>query len=169
MGRALLLNASFEPLCVVPMRRAVVLVLKDKAEIIARNGGELHSERAVLPIPAVIRLVHFVRVPFRNRVPLSRRAVFARDRHRCQYCNRGAENIDHVVPRSRGGEHTWDNVVASCRACNARKEDRLLSESGMVLRRPPVAPHATTSLIASAGPIDPDWARYLGAISAVPA
>ena len=74
MGRALLLNASFEPLCVVPMRRAVVLVLKDKAEIIARNGGELHSERAALPIPSVIRLVHFVRVPFRNRVPLSRRA-----------------------------------------------------------------------------------------------
>ena len=103
MGRALLLNASFEPLCVVPMRRAVVLVLKDKAEIIARNGGELHSERAALPIPSVIRLVHFVRVPFRNRVPLSRRAVFARDRHRCQYCSHSAENIDHVVPRSRGG------------------------------------------------------------------
>ena len=119
MGRALLLNASFEPLCVVPMRRAVVLVLKDKAEIIARNGGELHSERAALPIPSVIRLVHFVRVPFRNRVPLSRRAVFARDRHRCQYCNHSAENIDHVVPRSRGGEHTWDSVVASCRICLA--------------------------------------------------
>ena len=67
-----------------------------------------------------------MRVPYRNRVPLSRRAVFARDGHRCQYCNRAAENIDHVVPRSRGGPHTWDNVVASCRACNARKEDRLL-------------------------------------------
>ena len=137
MGRALLLNASFEPLCVVPMRRAVVLVLKDKAEIVARNGGELHSERATLPIPAVIRLVHFVRVPFRNRVPLSRRAVFARDRHRCQYCNHNAENIDHVVPRSRGGSHAWDNVVASCRSCNSRKEDRLLSEAGLRLPHPP--------------------------------
>jgi 5-methylcytosine-specific restriction endonuclease McrA len=83
LGRALLLNASFEPLCVVPMRRAVVLVLKDKAEIISRNGGELHSERTVVPIPSVIRLVHFVRVPFRSRVPLSRRVVFARDRYRC--------------------------------------------------------------------------------------
>ena len=79
MGRALLLNASFEPLCVVPMRRAVVLVLKEKAEIIVRNGAVLHSERAQLPIPSVIRLHHFVRVPYRNRVPLSRRAVFARD------------------------------------------------------------------------------------------
>ncbi len=83
MGRALLLNASFEPLCVVSVRRAVVLVLKDKAEIVSRRSGELHSERACLPIPSVIRLVHYVRVPFRSRVPLSRRAVFARDGHRC--------------------------------------------------------------------------------------
>jgi 5-methylcytosine-specific restriction endonuclease McrA len=161
LGRALLLNASFEPLCVVPMRRAVVLVLKDKAEIIARNGGELHSERAALPIPSVIRLVHFVRVPFRNRVPLSRRAVFARDRHRCQYCSHSAENIDHVVPRSRGGEHTWDNVVASCRACNARKEDRLPQECGLSLRRHPRAPHASLWLTATVGSIDPLWEPYL--------
>ena len=90
----------------------------------------------------MIRLVHFVRVPYRNRVPLSRRAVFARDGHRCQYCNRAAENIDHVVPRSRGGPHTWENVVASCRPCNARKEDRLLAETDLRLRRPPRAPHA---------------------------
>ena len=120
MGRALLLNASFEPLCVVPMRRAVVLVLKEKAEIVVRNGAVQHSERAQLPVPSVIRLHHFVRVPYRNRVPLSRRAVFARDGHRCQYCNRAAENIDHVVPRSRGGPHAWDNVVASCWSCVAR-------------------------------------------------
>ena len=106
LGRALMLNASFEPLCVVSARRAVVLVLKEKAEIVARNGAELHSERMTVPVPTVIRLVHFVRVPFRTRVPLSRRAVFARDGHRCQYCSRPAENIDHVVPRSRGGEHT---------------------------------------------------------------
>jgi 5-methylcytosine-specific restriction endonuclease McrA len=161
LGRALLLNASFEPLCVVPMRRAVVLVLKEKAEIVSRNGGELRSERAVVPIPSVIRLIHFVRVPFRSRVPLSRRAVFARDRHRCQYCNRGAENIDHVVPRSRGGEHTWENVVASCRACNARKEDRLLSECGLHLRRHPVAPHTNLWVVATAGAIDPAWTPYL--------
>ena len=77
MGRTLLLNASFEPLCVVSIRRAVVLVLKEKAEVVERNGAELHSERAVVPVPSVIRLVHFVRVPHRNRVPLSRRAVFA--------------------------------------------------------------------------------------------
>src|SRR2546430_13065128 len=130
LGRALLLNASFEPLCVVPARRAVVLVLKEKAEIVHRNGAEFRSERRTVPVPAVIRLVHFVRVPFRATAPLSRRAVFARDGHRCQYCAGTAENLDHVLPRSRGGPHTWENVVASCRACNARKEDRLPGTAG---------------------------------------
>ena len=169
MARALLLNASFEPLCVVPARRAVVLVLKEKAEILHRNGAEFRSERRSVPVPSVIRLVHFVRVPFRAAAPLSRRAVFARDGHHCQYCGCAAENLDHVVPRSRGGPHAWENVVASCRACNARKEDRLPGECAMVLRRTPVVPHATTSLIASAGPIDPDWHAYLGRAEAVPA
>ncbi len=169
MARALLLNASFEPLCVVSSRRAVVLVLKEKAEIVHRNGAEFRSERRTVPVPTVIRLVHFVRVPFRASAPLSRRAVFARDRHRCQYCGRAAENLDHVVPRSRRGSHTWDNVVASCRTCNARKGDRLLSECGMSLRRAPVAPHATQSLIVSAGPVDPAWHQYLSNLEAVSA
>jgi len=169
VARALLLNASFEPLCVVSSRRAVVLVLKDKAEIVHRNGAEFRSERRSVPVPSVIRLVHFVRVPYRATAPLSRRAVFARDNHRCQYCSASAENLDHVVPRSRGGPHTWENVVASCRACNARKEDRLPLECGMKLRRSPTAPHATTSLIASAGPIADDWQPYLSRIERVPA
>ena len=169
MARALLLNASFEPLCVVPARRAVVLVLKEKAEILHRNGAEFRSERRAVPVPTVIRLVHYVRVPYRAAAPLSRRAVFARDGHRCQYCAKPAENLDHVMPRSRGGPHTWENVVASCRACNARKEDRLPVECGMLLRRVPVAPHATTSLIVSAGPLDPAWHEYLGRPEAVPA
>jgi 5-methylcytosine-specific restriction endonuclease McrA len=166
LGRALLLNASFEPLCVVPVRRAVVLVLKEKAEIVARNGAELHSERRVIAVPAVIRLTHFVRVPYRSRVPLSRRAVFARDGHRCQYCHRAAENLDHVVPRSRGGEHAWENVVASCRSCNARKEDRSLDESGLKLRRRPVAPHASLWVVATAGALDPAWTPYLPGLDA---
>lgn len=165
MGRALLLNASHEPLCVVPMRRAVVLVLKEKAEIVARNGAELHSERVTLPVPSVIRLNHYVRVPYRNRVPLSRRAVFARDGHKCQYCNRAAENIDHVMPRSRGGLHSWDNVVASCRSCNSRKEDRLPNEAGLTLRHPPREPHADLWVVATAGTIDPAWEPFLPASS----
>ena len=161
MARALLLNASFEPLCVVSSRRAVVLVLKEKAEIVHRNGAEFRSERQNVPVPTVIRLVHFVRVPFRATAPLSRRAVFARDGHRCQYCGTAAENLDHVLPRSRGGPHTWENVVASCRSCNARKEDRLPSEAGFHLRRIPREPHANLWVVATAGTIDPAWEPFL--------
>jgi len=157
-----MLNASFEPLCVVSARRAVVLVLKEKADILHRNGAEFRAERLTVPVPSVIRLRHYVRVPYRSVVPLSRRAVFARDGHRCQYCGRPAENLDHVMPRSRGGEHSWENVVASCRACNARKEDRLLHESDLVLRRAPVMPHATVWLVAAVGSVDPQWEAYLG-------
>lgn len=160
MNRTLLLNATFEPLCLVSFRRAIVLVLKDKAEVVARNGAEFHAERIAIPCPSVIRLVHFVRVPYRSRVPLSRRAVFARDGHRCQYCDRPAENLDHVIPRSRGGEHTWENVVAACRPCNSRKENRLLHETDLRLRRAPVAPQSAWA-VTSGGPVDPAWEPFL--------
>lgn len=160
MDRTLLLNATFDPLCIVSWRRAVVLVLKDKAEVIARNGAEFHAERMSVPCPSVIRLVHYVRVPYRSRAPLSRRSVFARDGHRCQYCDRPAENLDHVIPRSRGGEHSWENVVAACRPCNARKENRFLADTDLHLRRRPVAPHASW-VMTHGGPIDPAWTPWL--------
>ena len=160
MSRTLLLNATFEPLCIVSFRRAVVLVLKEKAEIVARDHAEFHAERVSVPCPSVIRLVHFVRVPYRSRAPLSRRGVFARDDHRCQYCNRPAENLDHVIPRSRGGEHSWENVVAACRPCNARKENRYLHETDLRLHRRPVAP-APGWVVTSGAPIDPAWEPYL--------
>ncbi|MHB8669305.1 MAG: HNH endonuclease [Acidimicrobiales bacterium] len=161
MGRALVLNATFEPLCVVSVRRAVVLVMKEKAEVLHQTGELLHAERLAFPIPSVIRLAHFVKVPFRARAALNRRAVFARDGHRCQYCGATAENIDHVVPRSRGGEHIWENVVAACRPCNTRKEDRLLHETGLSLRHRPSAPKELTWVIVAVGSVHPHWEPYL--------
>lgn len=161
VSRALVLNASYEPLCVVPVRRAVVLVLSEKADILHDTGAEMRSERLAVPIPSVIRLRYFVRVPFRRRASLNRRAVFARDGSRCQYCNAAAESIDHVLPRSRGGQHVWENVVAACRPCNARKRDRLLGESGMVLRRRPTAPRELTWIIVAVGTVPSHWEPYL--------
>jgi len=169
VARVLLLNAGFEPLSVVPARRAVVLVLGGKAEVLHAGRGVLRSERRSVPVPSVIRLVRFVRVPYRAVAPLSRRNVFARDGGRCQYCGRPAENLDHVVPRSRGGPHSWENIVASCRACNARKEDRLPHECAMHPRRTPTAPHAHAALAAAAGELAPTWLPYLGAAVAIPA
>ena len=162
MAKALVLNATYEPLCVVPVRRAVVLVLKEKAEVVHATEELLHSERAAFAAPSVIRLTYFVKVPFRTRAALSRRAVFARDGHRCQYCGSAAENIDHVIPRSKGGPHTWENVVAACRPCNARKEDRYLADTGMKLRRPPSAPRQRVWILVATGAVRPDWEPYLG-------
>ncbi|MBO0730843.1 MAG: HNH endonuclease [Acidimicrobiaceae bacterium] len=163
MTQALVLNVTYEPLCVVSTRRALLLSLDGKAEVVHHTDHIWHSARAAMPEPSVVRLVYFVKVPFQARVALNRRAVFARDGHRCQYCGASAENIDHVVPRSKGGMHSWDNVVAACRPCNSRKRDRLLEDSGMHLRRKPVAPRTRTWILAVTGAMRPDWEPYLPA------
>jgi 5-methylcytosine-specific restriction endonuclease McrA len=161
MSRALVLNATFEPLCVVSDRRAVVLVLGETAEMLHASEALMHSAHLVIAVPSVVRLRRFVRVPYRLNTPLNRRSVFARDNHRCQYCNGAAESIDHVVPRSRGGGHTWDNVVAACRPCNVRKRDRLLEETSMRLHRPPREPRGTSWLAYAVGPVPDTWTPYL--------
>ena len=136
-----------------------MLVLKEKAEVVASNGMIFHSERLAIEAPSVVRLRYFVRVPYRAQAPLTRRAVFARDDWICQYCGAPAENLDHVVPRSRGGEHSWENVVASCRRCNSKKENRLAEEAGLRLARRPFAPPDGFRL--SLGRLEPEWEPYL--------
>src|SRR5256714_3659385 len=140
MVRALVLNVTEQPLAVVPGTRAVVLVLKDKADVLVSNGVVFRSERLNIPAPSVVRLRYFVRIPFRAHAALTRRAVFARDHWVCQYCGRAAENVDHVIPKSAGGGHIWENVVAACRRCNQRKENRLPHEVGLRLAPTPFAP-----------------------------
>ncbi len=159
--RALVLNASYEPLCAVSSRRAVVLLLTQKAELVSDTGMVVHSERLAVPVPSVVRLRSFVSIPFRRRVAVSRRAVMARDGHLCQYCGIKADSIDHVVPRSRGGTHTWDNVVAACRPCNIRKRDRLLHETTMSLRARPRAPLGASWSIIASGSVPGEWEPYL--------
>jgi 5-methylcytosine-specific restriction endonuclease McrA len=161
MTNALVLNATYEPLCVVSARRAVVLVLGEKAELVHDSGARLHSAHLTVAVPSVVRLTTYVRVPVRRRAPLNRRAVFARDGGRCQYCSAPAESIDHVVPRSRGGQHVWENVVAACRACNTRKRDRMLSETPMALRHDPSAPRQLTWISVAAGTVPSAWEAYL--------
>ena len=162
MGRALILNASFEPLSVVPSRRAVVLVARGRAIVVEHYSEVWHSATRVFPVPSVVRLNTYIRVPFERTIPVSRRAVFGRDSHRCQYCGGPAENIDHVLPRSRGGLHTWDNVVACCRRCNVHKGDRLPGEVGLNLIRRPAPPNRYGWIYASAGYVlEPSWQPYL--------
>lgn len=161
MSRALVLNATYEPLGVVASRRAVVLVLDDKAELLHDTGEVLRSERLALAVPSVVRLRQFVKVPYTRRAPLNRRGVFARDGHRCQYCGGPAESLDHVIPKCRGGPHTWDNVVAACRPCNVRKRDRLLHETSMVLRRSPAPPRDLSWVTVAVGTVPANWQPYL--------
>ncbi len=150
MVRCLALNASFEPLTMVPVRRALRLVIEGKAEIVEAEGRDVvRSERLVLPKPAIIRLVKFVHVPRRFRRQVTNTFLFARDGYRCQYCERsqlelrGRECLtrDHLVPLSRGGTNDWTNVVTACSSCNTRKGNRLPAECGMLPHTHPREPH----------------------------
>jgi 5-methylcytosine-specific restriction endonuclease McrA len=162
--RVLLLNVTYEPLTTVGLRRAVCLVLGGKAEVVHDDieGAVLHAASVALAMPSVIRLSRYVRVPYRNRVPLTRAALMRRDNYRCAYCGRRAETIDHVIPRSRGGQHAWENCVASCTMCNHRKADRMLEELGWTLAVPPAVPRgAHWRLVGAHHDGDPQWAAYL--------
>ncbi len=163
--RVLLLNATFEPLTALPLRRAVLLMVCGKAEVVHGDpsGLVMHSATSSVVVPSVIRLRNYVYVPYRARVPLTRAALMHRDRYRCAYCGARAETIDHVVPRSRGGQHSWENCVASCARCNHRKADRMLAELGWRLRTDPAAPRGQHwRLLATMSDADPLWLPYLG-------
>ena len=162
MGRGiLLLNATFEPLAVVSLRRAVVLILDERAVIVEAGTGELRSASAAIPTPSVIRLTTYVKVPYRAKVPLTRGALLTRDARTCQYCKRPGDTVDHVLPRARGGKHVWENVVIACYKCNNKKSDKLLSELGWKLDRKPVAPVGTRWAYVALARMDPVWQPYL--------
>jgi 5-methylcytosine-specific restriction endonuclease McrA len=165
MRSALVLNATYEPLSVVSARRAVCLVLAEKAEVVHDDGTEVHSVHTAVPTPLVIRLRYMVKVPYHRRTTLSRRAVFARDDHRCQYCGGHADSIDHVLPRSRGGRHDWENVAAACRPCNLRKRDRTPDEANMRLARPPRVPRELAWVVVAVGRVPDVWKPYLAKAS----
>lgn len=165
MQRVLVLNATYEPLSIISVQRAVVLLLKEKAELVEAAAERLHASRTSVPVPLVIRLVYFVRVPHPVVLAPTRRSVVVRDNFTCQYCGdtpgRGVLTLDHIVPRSKGGQTSWENVVAACRACNMRKGDRTPEEAGMALRKKPGRPHYVAFLLLSeAGPKDV-WKKYV--------
>jgi 5-methylcytosine-specific restriction endonuclease McrA len=160
--RTLVLNAGYEPLAVVSFKRALVLVMGGKATVVASD-----SEHPVLGSsgswdrPSVILLTRYVRIPVSRRVPVSRRGVLRRDSHRCAYCGRSATTVDHVLPRSRGGADSWENLVACCLGCNNVKGDRTPAEMGWRLRVTPRMPHGTGWIVRGVERPQPDWSEYL--------
>src|SRR5579884_1649076 len=137
----LVLNQNYEPINVCNARRAFVLLHRGKAEVLEHGAGQLRSPSHSYPLPSVIRLMYLVKRP-RPQMRLTRREVFVRDRYTCQYCGRQARELtlDHVFPRHRGGRHTWENLVAACKACNHRKAGRTPAEARMSLAKQPYRP-----------------------------
>ncbi len=166
-SRVLVLNQNYQPLNICDVRRAMSLLGKGKAEAVLSGEEYIHTVSNIFERPEVIRLVYMVRKPLHRR-KLSRREVFLRDDHVCQYCGQRGANmtLDHVVPRSKGGRHTWDNVVTACKACNHRKAGHTPRESGMKLRATPREPRPNPYAGFSRDRVDPSWLPFMPWLSA---
>ena len=163
MGQVLVLNASYEPLNITTWRRAMVMMIKGKAESLEQDTSR--EIRRGTHLPTVIRLRQYVHVPFRQ-LPLTRRNLFQRDHQTCQYCGSRDQplSIDHVVPRSRGGSDTWENVTTACLSCNVRKGNRTPKEASMPLHRAPHRPLSSFSFEASRhihSGRHSEWSKYV--------
>jgi len=159
--QTLVLNASYEPINIVADTRAVVLLLQGKAESVLDTNRICGSAHDAIMFPSVIRLVYMADVPRLRQLPLSRRNLFDRDNYTCQYCGDKPVKleVEHVIPRAKGGKNTWQNVTTACRQCNAYKRDRTPQEAGMVLMSKPYAP-SRVAIIAARG--HDEWSAYLG-------
>lgn len=160
----LVLNQSYEPLHVCRVRRAIVLIYENKAEMLENGHGHLHTANLDIPVPSVIRLALMVRRPPRKERKLTRFEIFKRDRYKCQYCGRESKQLtlDHVMPRFRGGEHTWENVVSACVNCNRIKAGRTPREARMKLLNEPAPPkHNGLFYIPVHQQVRIEWRKYL--------
>ncbi len=158
----LVLNQNYEPLNICQARRAVVLLLQSKVEILENGRGLLRAAHHIIPLPSVIRLVYMIHRP-RPQQKLTRMEIFSRDKFACQYCSRETKEltIDHVIPRHQGGQHRWDNVVSACIPCNHRKAGHTPAEARMSLLRPPRAPKGGFHVPYSHQPSPEEWQKYL--------
>ncbi|HEX3467136.1 MAG TPA: HNH endonuclease [Candidatus Elarobacter sp.] len=160
----LLLNSTYEPLGVVRLERAVRLLFQRKAEVVADDGRLVRSPTFAFPLPSIVRLLYYV-ARRRKKVALTKKNVLLRDDYRCTYCsargNAGDMTVDHVVPRSRGGSSTWENLVACCTTCNGRKRDRTPDEARMPLRRLPREPHFIPWIVVRRHTLPGEWIKYL--------
>lgn len=161
-GKVLLLNGNYEPLTICSVQKAIILLFMGKAEIVGTaTGKRIHSAHASMPFPSVVRLCEYVHIPFK-KVILSRKNILRRDGHMCQYCGaRAALTVDHIVPKSRGGEDSWENLITACIRCNNRKGSMSLDESNMHLRSRPIKPNHVVFLRQYVGTVDKTWEPYL--------
>jgi len=162
-NKTLVLNQDYRALTICHSTRAFLLVFMQKAEMVTDAKDEFfHTVSTTFSVPSVIRLRDYVSMPYKG-VMLSRQNIFRRDDHKCQYCGSGSDlTLDHVLPRSRKGGSTWDNLVTACKTCNARKGNRTPAEAGMLLKSKPFKPSFLMFLRDFSGPIDSEWMEFLG-------
>ncbi|TAL68837.1 MAG: HNH endonuclease [Bacteroidetes bacterium] len=162
-GRVLILNQSYEPVSVCSAKKAIILIFLTKAEIVAKRDGKVvRSINYSMPFPSVIRLARYIKVPFK-KIELSRRNILKRDGFRCQYCGTKSHEltIDHIIPKSRGGSDSWDNLVSACKSCNNKKADRTPEEAGIHLIKRPRRPHHILFITQYMGKVDENWKPFL--------
>ena len=160
--RTLILNSTYQPLSVVSYNRAISLLINKKINSINDSEIIFKSENERIALPNVALLNYFVNAPYSRRVALNKENIFIRDFYTCQYCGDQAESVDHIIPKSKGGEHIWDNVVACCKKCNLIKADKDLTDTRLKLKRNPQQPVGAfwIKTIVGSNP-DPSWEEYL--------
>jgi len=160
--KVLVLNQSYEPLMVINAKRAIVLVLKNKVELLEKYRKSIRTVAAEFDFPSVIRLNFYVRIKYKD-IPLNRKNILKRDNNRCQYCNKDIHplTIDHIIPRNKGGQDTWENLVAACMKCNTKKGDHLLKEITMNLLKQPRKPSKIFQLQSYVNKSQDNWKQYL--------
>ncbi len=161
-SHVLVLNQNYEPMTITNVKKAIILIFLGKAELVEKNDGYINSVRERYPLPSIVRLTRFINVP-RKRIILSRKNIIKRDNHQCQYCGTrsGPVTIDHVIPKVRGGEDSWENLVCACVKCNNKKGNRTPEEAGMRLAKKPQRPNYLFFIRYFVGNIDHRWKPYL--------
>ncbi|MFH1032258.1 MAG: HNH endonuclease [Chloroflexota bacterium] len=163
----LVLNQSYEPLSICRARRAIILLYQNKAEMLENGSGFIHTSRQEFPVPSVIKLGSMVKRPYRTERKLTRVEIFKRDHFTCQYCGKETRQLtlDHVIPRYRGGQHTWENVVSACIPCNRNKAGRTPEEAGMTFIHQPIRPRSNGLFYIPINylPVRGEWRKYLPA------
>lgn len=162
-SQVLVLNQNYEPMSITNAKKAIVLIYLGKAEIIEKNDSLMvHSISISWPLPSIVRLTRYISVP-RKRIVLSRKNIIKRDGHQCQYCGTkvGSVTVDHVIPKGKGGEDTWENLVCACTKCNTEKRNRTPEEAGMKLLKKPQKPNHIFFIRYFVGTIDKQWKPFL--------
>lgn len=165
-SQVLVLNASYEPIHICSVKRAIILIVKGVARSEQNTSYEMRSPSIVFAVPAVIRLVHYVQIPYRKKA-YSKTHIYLRDNHVCQYCGKvqppNELTLDHILPQSRGGKSVWENLVTSCRKCNSKKGDRTPKEANMhLLNKPkPLSSYFYLHLVRSKARHNQYWRKYL--------